>query len=60
MRGRKELINYRSQYIKRLLALLRLAKQGDSEVLSLLQEACQPGAEYYAFVSIYILPHLPP
>jgi len=60
MRGRKELINYRSQYIKRLLALLRLAKQGDSEALSLLQEACQSGAEYYAFASIYILPHLPP
>lgn len=60
MRGRKELINYRSQYIKRLLALLRLAKQGDSEALSLLQEACQLGAEYYAFASIYILPHLPP
>ncbi|WP_375329512.1 retron system putative HNH endonuclease [Microcystis sp. BLCC-F210] len=60
MRGRKELINYRSQYIKKLLALLRYAKQGDSEVLSVLQEACQPGAEYYAFASIYILPHLPP
>ena len=47
MRGRKELINHRSQYIKKLLALLRLAKQGDSEALSLLQEACQPEAEYY-------------
>jgi len=60
LRGRKELINHRSQYIKKLLALLRLAKQGDSEALSLLQEACQLGAEYYAFASIYILPHLPP
>jgi len=60
LRGRKELINHRSQYIKKLLALLRLAKQGDSDALSLLQEACQLGAEYYAFASIYILPHLPP
>jgi uncharacterized protein (TIGR02646 family) len=60
LRGRKELVNHRSQYIKKLLALLRLAQQGDSEALSLLKEACQPEAEYYAFACIYILPRLPP
>jgi hypothetical protein len=56
--GRKELINHRSKYVKRLLALLRLAQDGDSEAISLLEEACQPSAEYSAFALIYIRPHL--
>jgi len=57
-RGRTELIAARSKSIKRLLALLTLAKKGNQEALSLLKEACQPEEEYRAFALIYILPHL--
>jgi len=57
-RGRTELIAARSKSIKRLLALLTLAKKGNQEALSLLKEACQPEEEYSAFALIYILPHL--
>ena len=57
-RGRKELIAARSKSIKRLLALLTLAKKGNQEALSLLKEACQPEEEYRAFALIYILPNL--
>jgi len=57
-RGRTELIAARSKSIKRLLALLTLAKKGNQEALSLLKEACQPEEKYRAFALIYILPHL--
>jgi uncharacterized protein (TIGR02646 family) len=57
-RGRTELINHRSRYVKRLLALLRLAQSGDREAITLLQEACESNAEYSAFAITYILPYL--
>lgn len=60
MRGRRELIYHRSQYLKKLFVLLRLAQQTqDLEAISLLKEACQPDAEYSAFTMSYILPYLP-
>lgn len=57
--GRKELMNHRSNYIKRLFALLRLAQSGDTEATALLQESCDSSAEYSAFARVYIRPHLP-
>ncbi len=59
VRGRTELIAHRSKYIKRLLALLRLAQSGDQEAIALLQEASEPSAEYSAFAIAHILPYLP-
>jgi uncharacterized protein (TIGR02646 family) len=52
--GRKELMAYRSRQVKRLFALLRLARRGDAEAVSLLREAIQPDAEYCAFARVYI------
>jgi 5-methylcytosine-specific restriction endonuclease McrA len=59
MKGRKELIAYRSKYVKRLCALLRLAQTGDKEAITLLSESCDAGAEYSAFAIAHIQPHLP-
>jgi hypothetical protein len=59
MKGRKELIAYRSKYVKRLCALLRLAQTGDKEAITLLCESCDAGAEYSAFAIAHIQPHLP-
>lgn len=56
--GRKELVNHRSSYIKRLFALLRFAQQGDNEAIALLREACDPSAEYSAFALACIRPYL--
>jgi uncharacterized protein (TIGR02646 family) len=58
VRGRTELIAHRSRYVKRLLALLRLAQSGDREAIALLQEASTPSAEYSAFAIAHILPYL--
>ncbi len=58
VRGRQELIHHRSRYLKKLLALLRLARLGDQEVISLLQEACEASSEYSAFAQVHIRPHL--
>lgn len=58
VRGRTELIAHRSRYVKRLLALLRLAQSGDQEAIVLLQEASEPNAEYSAFAIAHILPYL--
>jgi uncharacterized protein (TIGR02646 family) len=58
VRGRRELIDHRSKYIKRLFALLRFAQQGDPEAISLLKESCSPSAEYNAFALIHICPLL--
>jgi uncharacterized protein (TIGR02646 family) len=57
--GRRDLIEQRSKYVKHLIFLLPLAKQGDLEVIALLREATLPNAEYSAFARIYVLPHLP-
>jgi uncharacterized protein (TIGR02646 family) len=57
-RGRTELINHRSKYVKRLLALLRFAQSGDQEAITLLKEASEPSAEYSAFAITHILPYL--
>lgn len=57
--GRKELMAHRSKYVKRLFALLRLARKGDPEAIELLEEACKPNAEYSAFALIHIRPNLP-
>lgn len=59
MKGRKELVAHRSKYVKRLCALLRLAKTGDKEAITLLRESCDAGAEYSAFAIAHIQPHLP-
>jgi uncharacterized protein (TIGR02646 family) len=59
MNGRKELVDHRSKYVKRLFALLRLAQTGDSDAISLLIESCHPSAEYSAFSLIHIHPHIP-
>jgi len=58
IRGRRELIDHRSRYVKRLFALLRLAQQGDAEAAVLLREAVQADAEYCAFARVNIQPHL--
>ena len=58
MRGRKELIEHRSQYIKRLFALLQFAQSGNQGAIDLLKEACNLDAEYSAFALVCIHPHL--
>jgi uncharacterized protein (TIGR02646 family) len=59
MHGRKGLIGHRSQYVKKLFALLRFAQQGDLEAVDLLKQSCCPSSEYSAFALIHIRPHLP-
>jgi 5-methylcytosine-specific restriction endonuclease McrA len=59
VRGRKELIKDRSNYVKTLMALLPYAKQGNLEAVDILKQACQPDAKYSAFARVLILPHLP-
>jgi hypothetical protein len=59
MKGRKGLVERRSNHVKRLFALLRLAQQGDKEAIALLRESCDAGAEYSAFAIAHIQPHLP-
>jgi hypothetical protein len=58
MRDRQELVSHRSKYVRKLFALLRLAQAGDAEARDLLQEACEPSAEYSAFALACIYPHL--
>ncbi|WP_129633802.1 HNH endonuclease [Candidatus Oscillochloris fontis] len=48
-RGRKELLRHRSQYINQLRALIKVARTGDTDALTLVHEACMPHAEYAAF-----------
>jgi uncharacterized protein (TIGR02646 family) len=58
-RGRMELIERRSDFIKRLLCILKIYGQTkDSEAFSLLQEACQPSQEYSAFTLALIKPRI--
>ncbi len=57
-RGRKELLKARNSYIKKLAAILRLARRGDDGAFELLQEACEPDAPYLAFARKYIEPEL--
>ncbi len=62
VRGRKDLINHRSEYIKKLMALLRFAQTGNQEAqkaIDILKDACAPQAEYSAFALVHIRPHLP-
>lgn len=59
IRGRKELIAHRSNYLEKLHVLLKLSKQtGNPEAISLLKEACQVSAEYSAFALVHIYPYL--
>jgi hypothetical protein len=47
--GRKELVRHRSEYVKKIVALLHFAQTGSEEARTLLREACQSNAEYSAF-----------
>jgi uncharacterized protein (TIGR02646 family) len=58
MRDRQELVSHRSKYVRKLFALLRLAQSGDEEARDLLQESCEPSAEYSAFALACIYPYL--
>jgi hypothetical protein len=58
-KGRKELVAHRSEYVKKLLVLLRLAQLDDQEAIDLLQRSCDSSSEYSAFALVYIRPHLP-
>jgi hypothetical protein len=55
---RKELIRERSRHVKMLMALFKLAQQGNSEAMAILKEACQPDAPYRAFALTYIYPYI--
>ena len=57
-KGRIELVKHSNSHLKRLMALLRCAKEGDERAIALLKEACQQEGEYSAFARIYIEPHL--
>ena len=57
-RGRKELIKSRSNYVRTLMAVLKLAEQGDAEARRILVEACGPGAPYAAFAQTHLQPVL--
>ena len=56
--GRKALIKARSEYVKKLMILLRYAQSGSVEALAILKEACQPDAPYTVFALLYIAPHI--
>ena len=61
MKGRKELVDHRSQYVKKLLALLLFAQSGNegAEIaIDLLEESCDSSAEYSAFALVYVRPYL--
>lgn len=63
IRGRKELIQKRSLYIKKLLSLLDIAVkttdlQSRTAAIKMLKDSCQLSEEYSAFALVYILPHL--
>jgi hypothetical protein len=58
MKGRKELVDYRSKYVKKLFVLLHFAESGNEDAINLLEEACDSSAEYSAFAVVHIRPHL--
>jgi uncharacterized protein (TIGR02646 family) len=58
LRGRKALIKERSEYVKKLMVLLKYAQDGNAEALDILKEACQPDAPYAAFALTHIAPHI--
>jgi 5-methylcytosine-specific restriction endonuclease McrA len=51
LRGRKELIEHRSEHVKKLVVLLTIAGQ-NPDARNLLWEDCQPSAEYSAFARL--------
>jgi uncharacterized protein (TIGR02646 family) len=59
IKGRKELIKARSEYVKKLMVILKLAQQGDTEAVVILKDSCKSDAPYSAFALTYIAPHLP-
>jgi hypothetical protein len=52
------LVKARTLYIRKLLCLLDLARQGHAEARALLSRACGPEGEYLAFVRAIIQPQL--
>lgn len=57
--NRKELLDRRSDYMKKLMVILEYAQDGDVKALNILYEGCDDKSEYSAFAKIYIQPHLP-
>ena len=49
LHGRRELIKHRSEYVKKIIVLLRFAQAGSEDAFSLLHEACHTSSEYSAF-----------
>lgn len=58
-KGRIDLVKNRNSHLKRLMALLVFAQEGNQTAIALLKEACQQEGEYSAFARIYIEPYLP-
>ncbi|MEP0790009.1 MULTISPECIES: hypothetical protein [Cyanophyceae] len=57
--SRKELIKHRTERVKYMFSLLKIAQEtGNLEAIALLKEHCQSRAEYSAFAVVHILPYL--
>jgi hypothetical protein len=64
LNGRKELIKARSNYVKKLAALLKYAQIVNEETIKreaiqILKDASQSDAPYLAFVLTHITPYIP-
>jgi uncharacterized protein (TIGR02646 family) len=57
-RGRKELLKSRSEHVKTLMALLRIAEGGDEEARSLLVDSCESRSPFAAFAWTHVAPSL--
>jgi len=59
IKGRKGLVERRSEHVQKLCILLEFAQAGNERAIALLREACDAGAEYSAFAIAHIQPYLP-
>jgi uncharacterized protein (TIGR02646 family) len=59
IKDRKELLKTRSKYVHSLMALIKLAEQGNEEAISFLHDACASDAPYAAFARACIQPGFP-
>lgn len=57
--NRKELLERRSNYVKKLVVILEYAQGGNTQALNILYEGCDEKSEYSAFSKLHIKPYLP-
>lgn len=59
VRGRKALLDDRSQYVETLLIFKKHGDQGDTQASALIHQACLPSSKYNAFALSLVCPSAP-